>query len=260
MDYIAYLSNLLEKEKNEEQAVAMAKYMKNKFPFYGIKTPERRKCMNVFFKETGILKLPLSHEFCLKLWDMPEREWQYAALDYLAKYIGKLEMKDLPLLKTLITTKSWWDTVDMIAAKLVGDLVLRNPSLIDTTMNDWVIDNNMWLRRTAILFQLSYKNQTNEKVLYNYILKNAYFNPTSTPRRLSHKHELSDNEEQLTSEQAASAFYSKEFFIQKAIGWALREYSKTNPESVAHFIKTTELAPLSRREGSKYIIKEGEFK
>ena len=220
MENIAYLRKLFENEKNEEQAVAMARYMKNQFPFYGIKTPERRKCMSTFFRETGILALPLSHEFCLKLWDMPEREWQNAALDYLANYIGKLEVKDLPLLKTLITTKSWWDTVDMIASKLVGDLVLRNPDLIDTTMNDWVIHNNIWLRRTAILFQLTYKGQTNEKFLYEYIKKNAD---------------------------------SKEFFIQKAIGWALREYSKINPDSVALFIKTTELAPLSRREGSKYI-------
>ena len=108
----------------------------------------------------------------------------------------------------------------MIATRLVGNLVLENPILIDTTMNDWVIDNNIWLRRTAILFQLSYKEQTNEDILYEYIVKNAD---------------------------------RKEFFIQKAIGWALREYSKTNPESVTRFIKTTDLAPLSRREGSKYI-------
>ncbi|QFK73047.1 DNA alkylation repair protein [Pradoshia sp. D12] len=222
MDYINRLKQLFENEKNEEQAVAMAQYMKNQFPFYGIKTPERRKCMSVFFKETGILAMPLSHEFCLKLWNMPEREWQNAALDYLANYIDKLEVKDLPLLKTLITTKSWWDTVDMIASKQVGNLVLRNPDLIDTIMNDWVIDNNMWLRRTAILFQLSYKGQTNERILYDYILKNAD---------------------------------SKEFFIQKAIGWALREYSKTDPESVKNFIKKTELAPLSRREGSKHFLK-----
>ena len=82
----------------------MARYMKNQFPFYGIKTPERRKCMSVFFEETGILKLPLSHKFCLQLWDMPEREFQNAALDYLANYAKKLEVEDLTLLKTLITT------------------------------------------------------------------------------------------------------------------------------------------------------------
>ena len=220
MEYTAYLKQLFENEKNEEQAYAMARYMKDQFPFYGIKTPERRKCMSVFFRETGILKLPLSQEFCLQLWAMPEREYQNAALDYLAHYATKLEREDLSLLKTLITTKSWWDTVDMIATKLVGNLVLKNPDLIDKTMNDWVIDENIWLRRTAILFQLSYKDQTNEEILYEYIVKNAN---------------------------------RKEFFIQKAIGWALREYSKTNPESVLRFINETELAPLSKREGSKYL-------
>ena len=220
MEKVAYLKQLFEKERNEDQAMAMARYMKDQFPFYGIKTPERRKCMALFFKETDILKSPLSHDFCLTLWNMPEREWQYAALDYLVRYERKLEVEDLPFLKKLIMFKSWWDTVDMIATKLVGNLVLKNPDLIDTTLNDWVIDNNIWLRRTAILFQLSYKEQTNEDLLYQYIIKNA-----------GHK----------------------EFFIQKAIGWALREYSKTNPESVTHFIKTTNLAALSRREGSKYI-------
>lgn len=220
MKYTEYLKQLFENEKNEEQANAMARYMKDQFPFYGIKTPERRKCMSVFFRETGILKLPLSHDFCLQLWELPEREFQNAALDYLAHYAKKLEMDDLSLLKTLITTKSWWDTVDMIATKLVGNLVSKHPDLIDKTMNDWVIDQNIWLRRTAILFQLSYKDQTNEKILYEYIIKNAD---------------------------------QKEFFIQKAIGWALREYSKTNPESVALFINKTELAPLSKREGSKYL-------
>ena len=220
MEYTAYLKQLFESEKDEEQAYAMARYMKDQFPFYGIKTPERRKCMSVFFRETGILKLPLSHDFCLQLWELPEREFQYAALDYLAHYAKKLEMEDLSLLKTLITTKSWWDTVDMIATKLVGNLVLKKHDLIDKTMNDWVIDQNIWLRRTAILFQLSYKDQTNEDILYKYIIKNAD---------------------------------QKEFFIQKAIGWALREYSKTNPESVALFINETELAPLSKREGSKYL-------
>ena len=220
MEYTEYLKQLFENEKNEEQANAMARYMKDQFPFYGIKTPERRKCMSVFFRETGILKLPLSHDFCLQLWELPEREFQNAALDYLAHYAKKLEMDDLSLLKTLITTKSWWDTVDMIATKLVGNLVSKHPDLIDKTMNDWVIDQNIWLRRTAILFQLSYKDQTNEKILYEYIIKNAD---------------------------------QKEFFIQKAIGWALREYSKTNPESVALFINKTELAPLSKREGSKYL-------
>lgn len=126
----------------------------------------------------------------------------------------------IPLLEWLITTKSWWDTVDALATKSVGAVAKKYPETIPETIEGWAYGEHLWLRRTAILFQLKYKAETDEELLYRYIEQNAD---------------------------------SKEFFIQKAIGWVLREYSKTDPDSVRNFIETHPLAKLSIREGSKYL-------
>jgi 3-methyladenine DNA glycosylase AlkD len=123
-------------------------------------------------------------------------------------------------MEQLITTKSWWDTVDAIAPKAVGKIADKFPEVVPETIDGWATHDYMWLKRAAILFQLKYKQKTDEELLYQYIRQNAA---------------------------------SKEFFIQKAIGWALREYSKTNPASVKKFIEGQPLAPLSVREGSKYL-------
>jgi 3-methyladenine DNA glycosylase AlkD len=217
---LSLLTQMMENHRNEENAFAMEKYMRNQFLYYGIKTPERREIEKQFFKETGILTKPFNKDFVWTLWEMDEREYQNVALDYIEKSLKKLQKEDLPFLEKLIITKSWWDTVDVIGPKAVGAIALQRPEVIEETINDWSTDENMWLRRAAILFQLKYKQQMNEALLYQYIVKNAD---------------------------------SKEFFIQKAIGWALREYSKTNSESVKQFIDSHELAPLSIREGSKYL-------
>jgi len=220
MDYIANLTDLFEKNRNDANAEPMKKYMKGHFPFLGIKSPGRKMLEGQFFKENGILKEPLNWEFVFGLWAKEEREYQYTALVYLEKSLKKLQKDDLVFLEKLITTKSWWDTVDALAPKPVGTISLNFPEVIAETIDTWANHENLWLRRAAILFQLKYKQNTNEKILYQYILKNAE---------------------------------SKEFFIQKAIGWALREYSKTKPASVKAFIESHILAPLSVREGSKYV-------
>jgi 3-methyladenine DNA glycosylase AlkD len=210
---------LYEEHRNEENAGPMKKYMKDHFPFLGIKSPLRKELEKQFFKETGILKEDFNKDFVIGLWEKDEREYQYTAITYMGKFIKKLPKDIFPFLERLITTKSWWDSVDSIAP-LVGELAQKYPEVIEETIDSWSVDDNFWLRRSAILFQLKYKQQTNEDLLYDYIVKNAD---------------------------------SKEFFIQKAIGWALREYSKTNPVSVKTFIKGNKLAPLSVREGSKYV-------
>jgi 3-methyladenine DNA glycosylase AlkD len=201
-------------------AESMKKYMKDHFPFLGIKSPLRKELERQFFNKTGLLKEPFNKDFVTGLWEKEEREYQYTALVYLEKSVKKLEKNDLDFMEQLITTKSWWDTVDAIAPKPVGEIARMFPEVIHETIDGWASHDNMWLRRAALLFQLKYKKQTNEELLYQYIVKNAD---------------------------------SKEFFIQKAIGWALREYSKTNPESVGKFIAGQKLAPLSVREGSKYV-------
>jgi 3-methyladenine DNA glycosylase AlkD len=214
------LIQLFEQNRNENNAGPMEKYMKGHFRFLGIKSPERIKLEKRFFKESGILKEPFKPQFVLSLWELEEREYQYTALSYLLGMLKKLVKEDLHLIEHLITTKSWWDTVDLLASHAVGSIAKRFPEVIVETIDGWSISDNLWLRRTAILFQLKYKQDTDEELLYQYILKNAD---------------------------------SKEFFIQKAIGWALREYSKTNPSSVKNFIEGHPLAPLSIREGSKYL-------
>lgn len=217
---ITLLTKMFQDRRNDENALYMEKYMRNQFPYFGVKTPERRELEKQFFKETGILTQPFNQDFVWTLWEMDEREYQNVALDYIEKSLKKLRKEDLQFLEKLITTKSWWDTVDVISPKAVGQVARQNPEIIEETINNWSTHENIWLRRAAILFQLKYKQQTNEELLYQYIVKSAD---------------------------------SKEFFIQKAIGWALREYSKTNPESVRLFIDGHPLAPLSIREGSKYL-------
>ncbi|CEG29278.1 DNA alkylation repair protein [Bacillus sp. B-jedd] len=220
-DYaLSVLKTLFEENRNAQNAEAMEKYMKNHFPFLGIKKPLRAELEKKFYTQTGMAKEPFQEGFVHTLWEMPEREYQYAALGYLEKFSKKLGPDDLGLLEELITTKSWWDTVDALAAKPVGILGAKFPDTIPAEMDKWAVSDNMWLRRTAILYQLKFKKKTDEQRLYSYMNQNAD---------------------------------SKEFFIQKAIGWALREYSKTNPDSVKEFIESTELAALSRREGSKYL-------
>ncbi|WP_420490986.1 DNA alkylation repair protein [Neobacillus drentensis] len=216
---IEQLTALFEEHRNDDKAGPMKKYMKDHFLFLGIKSPLRKELEKQFFKETGILKEEFNKDIVEGLWDKDEREYQYTAITYIGKFIKKMPKDTILLLERLITTKSWWDSVDSIAP-LVGELARKYPELVEENINHWSIHDNFWLRRASILFQLKYKNETNEALLYDYMVKNAD---------------------------------SKEFFIQKAIGWALREYSKTNPESVKAFIEGNQLAPLSIREGSKYL-------
>jgi 3-methyladenine DNA glycosylase AlkD len=211
---------LFEANRNSENSVPMQKYMKNHFPFLGIKTPRRRELMREFYLQTGILKQDFQEDLVAKLWELEEREYQYAALDYMEKSLKKLDKGHLPFCERLITTKSWWDTVDHLAPKSVGTIAANFPEVIPATIDSWSERNHLWLTRAAILFQLKYKEKTDEELLYRYILQNRE---------------------------------SKAFFIQKAIGWTLREYSKTNPQSVKKFIESHDLPKLSVREGSKYL-------
>jgi 3-methyladenine DNA glycosylase AlkD len=198
----------------------MEKYMRHQFPFLGIKAPLRKQLMRQFYKESKIKKEPFQPEFVRSLWALDEREYQLAAMEYLAVSLKRLEKHDIDLLEEVIATKSWWDTVDMLAQKPVAEIARIYPEVIEERIEDWNKGDHLWLQRSSILFQLKYKEQTDEKLLYRFILTHAD---------------------------------SDEFFLQKAIGWALREYSKTNPDSVKDFIENHPLSKLSVREGSKYL-------
>ena len=211
--------NKFKENKNEENAQAMKKYMKDKFEFLGIKSPLRKELQREFLK--GIdKKTPIDKSLVQALWKEDAREYQYLVLDYLVKEKKKLQKEDITFLEELITTKSWWDSVDLIASHLVGEICKMYPELVYEYIFKWSIDENMWLRRTSILYQLKYKENLDIKILEKVIKANAN---------------------------------DKEFFIRKAIGWALREYSKTNKEWVEKFINDNELSPLSIKEASKYI-------
>lgn len=214
------ITQLFEENRNPENAVPMQNYMKNNFPFLGIKTPLRRELMRQIYVQTGLLKVDFQETLIEQLWEKEEREYQYAAIDYTSKSLKKLTKQHLPLMEKIMLHKQWWDSIDSIAPNAVGTIAKNDPSVLDETIEKWAYGQDMWLCRASILFQLKYKETTDEQRLYRYILANAD---------------------------------SKEFFIQKAIGWALREYSKTNPDSVRAFIQQHSLPKLSIREGSKYI-------
>ncbi|UOO38248.1 DNA alkylation repair protein [Oscillospiraceae bacterium CM] len=206
--------------RNDANAGPMAAYMKNKFPFLGIKTPERKLLCSAFLKEMKKDR-SIDWPFIWTCYDLPEREFQYLALTYLETVKKLLVPEDIPALEKLVTTKSWWDTVDTIDA-FVGDLCLRHPSVKETDIPRWIASDNIWLKRIAIDFQLQYREKTDTAVLSCAILSNTG---------------------------------SKEFFVNKAIGWALREYSKTDKAWVRRFVDENKntLSALSVKEASKYI-------
>lgn len=206
--------------KNEKNAYYMAKYMKNMFPFIGLKKPERVSLSKEFLKLKKKDK-EVDWDFIFKCYDMPEREFHYLAIDYMDMVKNLFTPMDMENIEKLITRKSWWDTVDYIN-RIVGHVAMRYPEVKENTIRRWIYSDNIWLKRVSIIFQLKYKENTDTEFLKEAILHNSQ---------------------------------SDEFFINKAIGWALREYSKTNKEWVKEFIDNNELSKLSVREGSKYLNK-----
>ena len=218
MDFNKLYEEMIQ-HKNEEQAQKMSKYMLNKFEYIGIKTPERRKIFKNSFKEYKN-KEKIDWEFVNKCWENKHREFQYVAADYLKNMKDKLTIDDIPKLKRLILKKSWWDTIDNLDMT-IGALALKD-SNVNKILLEWSLDENIWLRRIAIDHQLLRKEKTDTELLEK-ILKNN--------------------------------LGQAEFFINKAIGWALRDYSKTNPNWVKNFIEKNreKMAKLSIREASKYL-------
>ena len=218
MDFNKLYEEMIQ-HKNEEQAQKMSKYMLNKFEYIGIKTPKRRKIFKNFFKEYKNEE-KIDWEFVNKCWENKYREFQYVAADYLKNMKDKLTIDDIPKFKQLILKKSWWDTIDNLDMT-IGALALKD-SNVNKILLEWSLDENIWLRRIAIDHQLLRKEKTNTELLEK-ILKNN--------------------------------LGQAEFFINKAIGWALRNYSKTNPERVKNFIEENKekMAKLSIKEASKYL-------
>ncbi|MFH1050042.1 MAG: DNA alkylation repair protein [bacterium] len=220
--YFEPLETAFKSKADSKNAVFMKKYMREQFDYFGMKSQIRSDLYKSFLKEYGLPPLENLNEYVRYLWEKSERDFQYTAMFIVTRLFKKADENLIDLLEYMITNKSWWDTVDYIAARLVGDYFIKYPEQIIPVTEKWMASGNMWLQRSALLFQLKYKKNTDEKLLYNYI-----------ERLAEHK----------------------DFFIRKAIGWALREYSKTNPKSVEKFIKSHTLSPLSVKEGLRRILK-----
>lgn len=206
---------------NPVQAVAMKAYMKNQFEFLGIKAAERQLIVKEVCKMFPIKDWETADALKFYLWDREEREYQYAYIQMLRSCTGIWPEKAHKLFEETVLHKSWWDTVDYINADLIGPFFIKYPENMLSITDDWNKSTNMWLQRTSIIFQLKYKKDTNLRMLSEYIWH--------------------------TKE-------SKEFFVRKAIGWALREYGKTNPGWVTEFCEKYELSPLSKREALRIIL------
>src|SRR5690554_5820085 len=218
------LCDYLMRHSDVADAQAMAAYMKHNFRFFGIKGSPRKQLLRSFLKEHPFSEKENVEEILQlvrDLWNLPERELQYCGQEILIKHHKLLRPEDLPFLEELITTHSWWDTVDSLASNILGPFFNKYPDLTLPTIDKWISSKNIWLHRCCILFQLKFRASTNTRLLTLIIL------------------ELKD---------------SNELFIRKAIGWALREYSKTDPECVRNFTRYNPLLPLSFREAAKHLI------
>ena len=207
--------------QDPERAVAMARYMRDQFAFYGIPAPLQRS-----IARTALRGLPTPTEvelaeFARACWQRPQREWQYVACDTVGAHVRTCSPAFLTMVEEMITTRSWWDTVDTLAGHAVGPLVAMHTGLA-AEMDRWVLSDNFWLARAALLHQLGYRERTDSARLFRYC-------------------------------EARAA--DREFFIRKAVGWALRQYARTDPDRVRAFVEEhdAELSGLSKREALRHL-------
>lgn len=220
-EYIENLTEAYELQRNDQIAQQQKAYLKGKFEFFGLKTPIRREVQKPFLQKEFLPNKVEAFKIVKELWKKPEREFHYFGQELIMKYKNKLEEKDLEFIEYLITHNSWWDTVDMIASHLVGSYFKKFPDKKSALMLKWSVNDNMWIRRTSIIFQLKYRENTDFELLSRVIKNNLG---------------------------------SKEFFINKAIGWALRTYSSVDPEKVIDFVEAhPTLSNLSKKEALRLI-------
>lgn len=222
-EFIQVLSNEFQRNSNPEIAAGQKAYMRDQFEFFGIKAPIRKEIQKPFLVKAYLPPKEELETLVKELWAKPQREFQMFGQELTAKYQRKFEKQDIALLEFMVTHKSWWDSVDFIAAHLMGSYFKIFPELREEYVNKWLDSGHLWLQRSAILFQLKYKEETDTELL-SYVI-----------------HRL---------------LGSKEFFINKAIGWILRDYSRRNPDWVIHFVNQTDLQPLSRKEALRIINKK----
>jgi 3-methyladenine DNA glycosylase AlkD len=206
---------------NSDNASEMAKYMKGIAPFFGIKSADRRSIQKEWFKTLHPLERTEFWTLIHSLWEKNEREFQYLAVDLLnMQPKKKYHPEDSQELERLITTKSWWDTVDLLASNYLGKYLMIFPDEGKVLIEKWRHSDNLWLKRSCLIFQLKYGKKTDVDLLKSLILQFYLMN---------------------------------EFFIQKAIGWSLRQLSKSDVESVRKILSDIPLKGIALREAHKYL-------
>jgi 3-methyladenine DNA glycosylase AlkD len=215
------LTRTYETARDPTKAEPMVAYMRHQFAFLGITAAAQRALSRAVLDGAGRPAEADLRDVAQACWLRDEREYQYFAVRLLRRYVGVCDRGFLDVVRPLITMKPWWDTIDEIAAHVVGPLVAAYPELV-ATMDEWSADPDRWLVRTAILHQVRYRDATDSERLFRYCAAHA-----------GHR----------------------DFFVRKAIGWALREYAKVAPDAVRAFVDehAADLSGLSRREALKNV-------
>jgi 3-methyladenine DNA glycosylase AlkD len=222
-DYVKGIDSVYQRHANDDRATSAKAYLRNQFEFYGLSMPLRRQVSKEYIKEKGLPLYDELEQIVKELYALPQREFQYFAIEIAAGLKKQWKQDTIALFEYMIVTKSWWDTVDYINSELCAPFFKRFPGDIKKITFGWNRSDNFWLQRSSLLFQKNYKAALDNGLLTDYILH------------------LSQ---------------SKEFFIQKAIGWVLREHSRFDPGWVRSFVEKHELPPLSKREALKTILKK----
>lgn len=219
MDKYDEVRRVFQERQDSAKAARESAYMRNQFVFYGIPTPRRREVYKALLNDEK-KRGTVDWDFLVRCWADEHREFQYLVVDYLLAMKKFLVYDDVDHIEPFVRSKQWWDTIDGLD-RVIGDIAFTD-SRINDLMLRWSTDPDFWVRRVAIDHQLCRKHATDTALLEKIIVNN---------------------------------FGSKEFFINKAIGWSLRDYSKTDPAWVRAFIAKyrDRIHPLSIREGSKYI-------
>lgn len=217
---IAEIRELFQDAANPADAQPMSDYMKNIAPFFGVKAVPRRLVQKEVFRQYGILPAGEWEALLKELYAQPERELHQMATDWLHHRRKSFTKDTIHLIEWMIKHNSWWDTVDTIASKSLGEWAARFPEDAAPVIRRFIASGNFWLSRSAIIHQLNYGDKTNAALL---------------------------------SASIVPHLDSKEFFLRKAIGWALRQYARTNPGWVREFVETHPMSGLSRREALKHL-------
>jgi len=214
----AELSRLADPEK----AIPMAAYMKTEMPFYGVPKPGRVPIARELKAQFPPVDSDDYRRKVLSLWSLPHREEKYLAIGFVWTFRKYVVFSQIDLFERMIVEGAWWDFVDELASPIVGKIVLEDRAIMRPILERWIEGPDMWLRRSAILCQNRHKDQTDQEMLFDFCLRRAD---------------------------------EKEFFIRKAIGWALREYARSRPEEVRQFLAEHghRLSGLSHREAAKHL-------